>query len=87
MRKRKSRSPWTIKYGNFYDTKPTKCWINQLQTLWIVNAFILGSNKFGNLAQRLWDDIRKLVQLFKLHRNSPTPFRNVSRSTYISNTP
>lgn len=65
MRKRKSRSPWTIEYGNFYDTKPAICWIDQLQTLWVVNALVLGSNKFGYLAKRL-DKSKQIIEKFVL---------------------
>lgn len=54
MGKRKSRSPRTIEYCNLYDAKSPISGIDQLQSLGVVNAFILGSHKFGYLAKGLW---------------------------------
>jgi len=53
MGKWKSRSPRTIEYCNLYDAEAPIGWIDQLQALGVVNAFVLGSHKFGYLAKGL----------------------------------
>lgn len=58
MGERKSRPPRTIEYCNLYDAKSPICRIDQLQSLGVVNAFVLGSHKFGYLAKGLLVKIR-----------------------------